>query len=133
MALVILRLPALTLPNSPLPLGISTLQCDSVFQSPALTSMLGLSEDRVQLKFMVYNYLLCDCVHAQSVVSDSATPWTIACQAPLSMGFSRLEYWSCHFLLQGVFPTPGIEHASPALAGRFFTTGATWEALSDWT
>ena len=29
------------------------------------------------------------------------TPWTVACQAPRSMGFSRLEYWSgCHFLLQ---------------------------------
>ena len=46
-----------------------------------------------------------DSLHAclvASVVSDSTTPWTIACQAPLSMGFSRQEYWSvgCHFLLQ---------------------------------
>ena len=41
-----------------------------------------------------------------SVVSDSVTPWTIACQAPLSMGFSRQEYWmGCHFLLQGIFLT----------------------------
>ena len=29
-----------------------------------------------------------------SVMSDSATPWTVACQAPLSMGFSRKKYWS---------------------------------------
>ena len=29
-----------------------------------------------------------------SVISDSVTPWTVACQAPLSMGFSRQEYWS---------------------------------------
>ena len=29
-----------------------------------------------------------------SVMSDSVTPWTVACQAPLSMGFSRQEYWS---------------------------------------
>ena len=37
-----------------------------------------------------------------------ATPWTIACQAPLSMGFSRQEYWSAlHALLQGIFPTQG--------------------------
>ena len=37
------------------------------------------------------------------VVSDSATPWTVACQAPPSMGFSRQEYWS------GLpFPSPGI-------------------------
>ena len=34
------------------------------------------------------------------------TPWTIALQVPLSMGFSRQEYWSgCHFLLQGIFQT----------------------------
>ena len=37
------------------------------------------------------------------------TPWTVACQAPLSMGFSRQEYWSgCHFLLQGICPTQGL-------------------------
>ena len=36
------------------------------------------------------------------------TPWTVAHQAPLSMGFSRQEYWSgCHFLFQGIFPTQG--------------------------
>ena len=39
---------------------------------------------------------------SSSIVSDSATPWTVAHQAPLSMGFSRQEYWS------GLpFPTPG--------------------------
>ena len=36
------------------------------------------------------------------------TPWTVAHQAPLSMGFPRQEYWSgLHFLLQGIFPTRG--------------------------
>ena len=36
------------------------------------------------------------------------TPRTVACQAPLSMGFSRQEYWCrLHFLLQGIFPTQG--------------------------
>ena len=36
-------------------------------------------------------------------------PWAIACQAPLSMGFSKQEYWkSCHSLLQGFFPTQGL-------------------------
>ena len=41
------------------------------------------------------------------VMFDSfATPWTTAHQIPLSMGFSRQEYWSgCHALLQGIFPT----------------------------
>ena len=37
-----------------------------------------------------------------------ATPWTVARQAPLSMGFSRQEYWSGHSLLQGIFPTQGL-------------------------
>ena len=37
-----------------------------------------------------------------------ATLWTVACQAPLSMGFSRQEYWSgLHALLQGIFPPQG--------------------------
>ena len=61
-------------------------------------------------------------------------PMTIACQVPLSMGFSRQEYWSgLPFPTAGDLPNPEVEPASlmsPALAGRFFTTGATWEALS---
>ena len=54
------------------------------------------------------------------------TPWTIACQAPLSLGFSRQEYWSgLPFPSLGNFPDPGIKPmspASPTLAGKFFTT-----------
>ena len=50
---------------------------------------------------------LCVCV-SLSVVSDSAIPWTVAHQAPLSMEFSRQEYWSGSSpLLQGIFPTQG--------------------------
>ena len=60
-----------------------------------------------------------------------ATPWTVAHQAPLSMGFSRQEYWSGLLCpLPGDLPDPGIEpmsFMSPALAGRFFTTSTTWE------
>ena len=62
------------------------------------------------------------------------TPWTVACQAPLPVDFSRQAYWS------GVpFPTPEdlsdprIELsslASPAMAGGFFTTSTTWESES---
>ena len=52
-----------------------------------------------------------------------ATPWTIAHQAPLSMGFSRQEYWSrLPFPSPGDLPDPGIKPASPALACGFFTT-----------
>ena len=61
-----------------------------------------------------------------SVVSNSATPWTVAHQAPLSMEFSRQEYWSeLPFPIPGDLPNLGINPASlvsPALAGRFFTT-----------
>ena len=51
------------------------------------------------------------------------TPGTIAPQAPLSMGFSKQEYWSgLSFPSLGHLPDPGIEPVSPAWAGRFFTT-----------
>ena len=59
------------------------------------------------------------------------TPWTIALQVPLSIGFSRKEYWSklpCP--PAGDLPNWGIKAMSlmsPALAGGFFTTSATWE------
>ena len=46
---------------------------------------------------------------SRSVVSDSAIPCTVACQAPLSMGFSRQETAvGCLSLLQGIFPTQGL-------------------------
>ena len=57
------------------------------------------------------------------VMCDSVTPWTIAHQAPLSMEFSRQEYWSVlTFPTPRDLPNPGIEPGSPALAGGFFTT-----------
>ena len=61
-----------------------------------------------------------------------ATLWTVACQAPLPMGFSRQELWSglpCP--PPGDLPDPGIELTylmSPALAGSFFTPISPWEA-----
>ena len=60
-----------------------------------------------------------------------ATPWTAACQAPLSTGFSRQEYWSglpCP--PPGNLPDPGIKPVSLmslASAGGFFTTSDPWE------
>ena len=68
-----------------------------------------------------------------SDVSDSATLWTIAHQAPLSMGFSRQEYWSgLLYLSPGDLPDPGIELTFPVscILGRFFTHWGTCEALS---
>ena len=52
-----------------------------------------------------------------------ATPWTVACKASLSMGFSRQKYWSAlPFLSLGNLPNPGIKSVSPALGVCFFTT-----------
>ena len=77
---------------------------------------------------------MCVCVCAKLLrrVQLFVILWTMARQAPLSMGCSRQEYWSglpCPPL--GDLPDPGIEPASlmsPAWAGGFFTTSATWEA-----
>ena len=70
------------------------------------------------------------CSHVQLY----ATQWTVACQASLSKGFFRQEYWSelpCS--PPGDLPNPGITPASfmsPALAGEFFTTSVIWESES---
>ena len=76
--------------------------------------------------------LLCVLSHF-SCVQLFAVLWTIACQAPLSMGFSRQESWSVlPFPSPGDFPDPGIELASlksPVLTDGFLTASATWEAL----
>ena len=78
---------------------------------------------------------VCVCMlHICMLLQPCPTLWdpvTVAHQAPLSMGFSRQEYWSglpCP--PPGDLPDPGAEPTSltsPALVGRFFTTSATWE------
>ena len=69
-----------------------------------------------------YIFLWC-CLLAKSCPSLFATPWTVARQAPLSMGFSRQEYWSgLPFPSSGNLPRPGIELTSCKLASRVFTT-----------
>ena len=64
----------------------------------------------------------CCCCFVASVVSDSfVTPWTVAHQTPLSMGFPRQEYWrGFSFPPPGDLPDPETELKSPALAGGFF-------------
>ena len=61
-----------------------------------------------------------------------ATLWTVACQAPGSMGFSKKTYWSgLPFSAPWDIPDPAIKPSSlrsPALVGRFSTTSTTWEA-----
>ena len=73
------------------------------------------------------------CVFSPSVVSDSVTPWTVACQAPLSVEFFRQEYWSgLPFPTLGHLPDPGVEPtslASSALPGEFFNTALPGKPL----
>ena len=59
-----------------------------------------------------------------------ATPWTVACQAPLSMGFSKQESWSgLPFPPPGHLPHLGVDPPSPALAGGFFSTAPPGKSL----
>ena len=82
-----------------------------------------------------HNDILRPRVSAQSssCVPLFAAPWTTVCLAPLPMQFPRQEYWSgLPFPPPGNFPNPRIKptsQVSPTLAGGFFTTSTTWEAL----
>ena len=73
------------------------------------------------------------CSDAQSCAT-LCDPWAVACQAPLSMEFSRQEYWcGVPFSTPVALPQPATEPTSlmsPALAGGFFNISTTWEALN---
>ena len=73
------------------------------------SSLMGKCSSTVKVK-----------VKSLSRVRLFATPWTVACQAPLSMGFSMQEYWSrLPFPSPGDLPHPGIKPGSPALHADF--------------
>ena len=77
---------------------------------------------------------LCVCVQWLSHVQFFEVPWTVVHQATLSMELSRQEYWSgLPFPPPWDLPDPGTEPASPALAGRFFTTEPPGKPLNQWT
>ena len=89
---------------------------------------------RVCLRLMRVDIWQCMCVCMLSHFSRVhlfATPWTVACQAPLSLGFCRQECWSGVLCSPpGDLLNPRIKSASPtslALAGGFSTTSTTWE------
>ena len=66
--------------------------------------------------------MYCSCLVAKSQLT-SATPWTVACQAPLSFGFPRQEYWSrLPFPPPRALPNPGIKPIISCMVSRFFTT-----------
>ena len=110
---------------------------DSILKSKDITLLAKVH----LVKGMVFPVVMYGCetwtiekaeVKLLNCVQLFATPWTVAHQAPLSMGFSRQEYWSAlPFPTPGDLPHPGIKLASPsspALVDKFFTTSTTWEA-----
>ena len=86
------------------------------------------------LKIMCLTSPVLCCAELPSCVWLFATPWIVACQSPLSMEFSRQEYWS-GFLCPapGDLLTPGIEPRSASLQADFFTVWAIRGAQEYWT
>ena len=121
--------------NVPLCAGLSPpgLRLQTSFSRVA-RALCWSEEDKPEPGFAAKLRIRHACVRAQPLQSRRlfATLWAVARQAPLSRGFSRQQHWS------GLpcpppedLPDPGIEPSSfmtPALAGGFFTTSATWEA-----
>ena len=102
--------------------------CDGILTSPSppvlqqeagpMDASTGSQQIGRELPLPSHLHLGCLQIH-----QHQATLWTIAHQAPLSVGFSRQEYWSeLPFPSPGDLPSPGVEPMSPALAGRVFTT-----------
>ena len=96
-----------------------------------LLALPSLGSFSMQLRRKWALWILCVLCHF-SHLWFCVTLWTVACQTPPSMEFSRQEYWNrlpCPPPRD--LPDPGIKpmsFISPDLAGRFFTTSATWEA-----
>ena len=102
--------------------------------SDCMRALPEVRQSRNQKSPSSFNHLVAwCCAKSLSRVWLSVTPWTVAHQAPMSMGFSRQEYWSgSPFPPPGDLPDPGIEPSSlrsPVLAGGFFTSSATWEVV----
>ena len=102
-----------------------------VFEEAGKASIAFISFSKQSDPRKYLNQFACVLSHF-SCVQLFATLQTAAHQAPLSIEFSRQEYWSgLPFPPPGDLPNPGIESASlmsPALAGGFFTTSTTWKA-----
>ena len=116
----------------------------SAFSSDILVAWNTMSSSLPSFYLMIVLYSSCKfplrrflhvCVLSRlSHVQLYVTLWTVAHQAPLSIGFSiKNTGVGCHALLQGDLPDPGIgpeSFTSPALVRGFFTTSASWGSLS---
>ena len=96
---------------------LSSSECKVLF--PSYTSFPASTKGSHPGEVLIDALMLLSC----SVVSDSLWPQkTVAHQTPLSMGFSRQEYWSgLPFPSPGILPNPEIKPKTPVSAGRFFT------------
>ena len=105
-----------------------TLDLSNDHLTPVSFSVLSWKMEMLVIMQMLKDYCVSlliarSCMCVLSCVWLFVTPWTVACQAPRSMGFSRQEYWGGLPLPPpGDLPDPGTEPMSPALAGRLFTT-----------
>ena len=111
----------------------------TVYWEPTMCEMwmYDIYSEPLRKPNLVYIYIcvyVCVCEYGGLVAKLCPTlvaPWTVAFQAPLSLGFSRQEYWSgLPFSSPGDLPNPGIK-SNPVfcIAGRFFTNWATREAI----
>ena len=117
------------------------------FQDPSTDAQASLVKCRSWLNSRKQNlwmwrascmyYTIYVSAYMLSCVQLFGTPWTVARQAPLSMEFSRQEYWSrLPFPSPGDLSDPGIEPAFPeslAMAGRFFTTELPGKLIQRYT
>ena len=87
--------------------------------NPPKAFFISVSVSVLSISFWLFSWisisplLLFTCSCVLSHIQLFAAPWTVACQAPLSMGLPRQEYWS-GFPSPGDLPDPGIKHTSPA-------------------
>ena len=100
---------------------------------PAVSSLPTHSDLPVCFELLGFLFFLlviiCCCLVAKLCLA-LATSWTVALQAPLSVGFPRQEYWSgLPFPSPGDLRDPGIKPTSPAWTGGFFTTGPPGKSL----
>ena len=80
-----------------------------------------------EIQLYIYTYIVKES-ESCSIISDFATPWTVACQTPLSMELSRPEYWSRYCSLLWGSSQPRDWTQVTHNAGRFFTVWDTMES-----
>ena len=113
--------------EAPLPANSCCSRVTSILTSVTLCLFYLLLNIKKYIFYGVYSFCLIYFAHCCCLVTKLCLtllrPVDLAHQAPLSMGFSRQEYWSrLPIPSPGDLPDPGIEPESPALAGRFFTS-----------